>query len=122
MKMEICIDVDDVEKAVAFYSRGLGLTLVEQHADWAQVKLGEQTFWIMKVAAGTAGPIRREYVRHWTPVHLDFHVDDIDKAVERALAAGGRLDREITRDPKRADLANLSDPAGNGVDLVQLHR
>ncbi len=119
MKMEICIDVDDIDRAVAFYSRGLGLTLVEHHPDWAQLGLGEQTFWIMKVPPGSSGPIRREYVRHWTPVHLDFHVDDIDKAVELAVAAGGRLDREIARDPKRGDLASLSDPAGNGVDLVQ---
>ncbi len=121
MKLEICIDVDDVGRVVEFYSRGLGLTLVEQHADWAQVTLGEQTFWIMKVPPGAAGPIRRDYVRHWTPVHLDFLVDDIDEAVKRAVAAGGRLDRQITRDPNRADLANLSDPAGNGVDLVQRH-
>jgi hypothetical protein len=27
---------------------------------------------IMKMAPGTARPIRREYVRHWTPIHLDF--------------------------------------------------
>jgi catechol 2,3-dioxygenase-like lactoylglutathione lyase family enzyme len=123
MKLEICIDVDDVDRAVRFYGRGLGLSVVEHQREWAQVKLGEQTFWIMQIGDGPSGPIVRDYRRHWTPVHLDFLVDDIDGAVARALAAGGRLDREIQRqrEPggKHVDVANLSDPAGNGVDLVQ---
>jgi predicted enzyme related to lactoylglutathione lyase len=121
VKLEVCIDVDDVDRAVAFYGRGLGLEVTEHQPDWAQLKLDEQTFWIMRAAPGSQGPISRDYRRHWTPIHLDFLVDDIDEAVQRALAAGGRLDREITRDPDRADLANLSDPAGNGIDLVQRH-
>jgi predicted enzyme related to lactoylglutathione lyase len=119
VRVDICIDVDDVGRAVAFYGQGLGLTIVEQHAEWAQVKVGEQTIWIMKAGAGSDGIVRRDYSRHWTPVHLDFHVDDIDAAVARAVAGGGRLDRAIIRHPERGDLANLSDPAGNGVDLVR---
>ena len=80
----------------------------------------------MKLPPGPAGAIAREYRRHWTPVHLDFIVDDIDKAVEHALAAGGRLEGVIRRNQLepigRHDVANLSDPAGNGVDLVQRHQ
>ena len=55
MEFSICIDVDDVDRAVEFYGRGLGLTVVEQHPDWAQVKLGDQTCWIMKAPPGRAG-------------------------------------------------------------------
>ena len=126
MKLEVCIDVDDVARAVAFYGRGLGLAVVAQHPRWAQLELGEQTLWIVKKQGlGPAGTGACDYRRHWTPVHLDFVVDDLDSAVERALAAGGRLDRGITRNEAepcgRHDLANLSDPAGNGVDLIQRH-
>ena len=117
MEFQICIDVDDVDRAVEFYGRGLGLTVVESHPDWAQIKLGEQTFWIMKTPAGAQGQISRDYRRHWTPVHLDFTVDDIDEAVKRAVDAGGKLEGEIQHGPK-GGLANLVDPAGNGVDLV----
>lgn len=117
MEFQICIDVDDVDRAVEFYGRGLGLTVVESHPDWAQIKLGAQTFWIMKTPAGAQGEISRDYRRHWTPVHLDFTVDDIDAAVRRAVDAGGKLEGEIQRGPK-GGLANLVDPAGNGVDLV----
>jgi predicted enzyme related to lactoylglutathione lyase len=63
------------------------------------------------------GQISRDYRRHWTPVHLDFTVEDIEAAVKRAVDAGGNLDGEIQRGPKGA-MANMSDPSGNGVDLV----
>ena len=126
MDLEITIDVDDLDRAVEFYCRGLGLALVERTPHWARVELGGQTFWLCPLAAGPHGPITRDYRRHWTPVHLDFIVEDLDGAVERALAAGGRLDREIQRnEPEpigcRSDVANLSDPAGNGVDLLERH-
>ena len=117
MEFSICIDVDNVDRAVVFYGRGLGLTVVEHHPDWAHVKLGAQTFWIMKSAAGAQGQISRDYRRHWTPVHLDFTVEDIDAAVGRAIEAGGQLEGEVHRGAKGA-LANMVDPSGNGVDLV----
>ncbi len=47
-------------------------------------------------------------------------VDDIDAAVERVVSAGGKLDRAIVRDPRR-DMANLSDPSGNGICIIQRH-
>ncbi|HZC46231.1 MAG TPA: VOC family protein [Candidatus Acidoferrum sp.] len=118
MKFDICIDVDDVARAVDFYGRGLGFAVVENHPDWAQLKLGEQTFWVMKTAAGKEGSISRDFRRHWTPLHLDLQVDDLEEAVKRALKAGGKLDREIQHGPK-SNIANLSDPSGNGIDLVE---
>ena len=41
----------------------------------------------------------RDYERHWTPVHLDVVVDDLDAAVRRAVDAGAKLERDI--EPKR---------------------
>ena len=38
---------------------------------------------------------RRSYQRHWTPVHLDFVVDEIEPAVQRAVLAGARLEQPI---------------------------
>lgn len=59
MEFSICIDVDDVDRAVVFYGRGLGLTVVEAHPDWAHVKTGSQTFWIMKAPAGAGTNLAR---------------------------------------------------------------
>ncbi len=127
MELETTIDVDDLDRAVEFYCGGLGLDLVERNPDWARLALDGQTFWLCPFAAGPHGTITRDFRRHWTPIHLDFIVDDVDKAVERALAAGGRVEGEIRRNyPEpigcRSDIANLSDPAGNGVDLIQRHK
>ena len=120
MKLEICIDVNDVDRAVEFYGRGLRLEIPQHEKEWAKAALGEQVFWFMRINPGPSGAISRDYRRHWTPIHLDFHVDNIDEVVKRALAAGGNLDREIQRNPDGGAIANLSDPSGNGIDLVQL--
>jgi GNAT superfamily N-acetyltransferase len=60
----------------------------------------------------------RDYARHWTPVHLDVVVDDVDQAVARAVAAGARLeDPPITHDWGR--IAHLADPYGHGICILQ---
>ena len=38
---------------------------------------------------------RRNYERHWTPVHHDFVLDEIEPAVKRALSAGAQLEQSI---------------------------
>jgi catechol-2,3-dioxygenase len=63
MKCELCIDVDDVVRAVRFYGEGIGLSVVKREEDWAQLKLGEQTVWLMKVPAGKREEPSRENIR-----------------------------------------------------------
>ena len=78
--------------------------------------------YLLEKAADTpaAGATRqpRDYARHWTPVHLDVVVDDVDAAVTRAVAAGARLE-----DPAATHawgrIAHLSDPFGHGICLLQ---
>jgi hypothetical protein len=70
-----------------------------------------------KFGAGMA-TLRRDNIRHWTPVHLDLIVESLQTTVARALAAGGALDREIVVRYWR--MANLPDPFGNGVDLNEV--
>jgi predicted enzyme related to lactoylglutathione lyase len=67
--------------------------------------------------ATTAGNART-YERHWTPVHLDFVVEDIDAAVERALAAGARLEKPAAIH-SYGKLAVLADPFGHGFCFIQ---
>jgi uncharacterized glyoxalase superfamily protein PhnB len=68
--------------------------------------------------ASTESPHVRDYARHWTPVHLDFVVPDIDAAVARALSAGATL--EQPPEAKRwGKLALLADPFGHGFCFVE---
>ena len=39
----------------------------------------------------------RRYERHWTPVHIDFHVDDFAAVLDRALEAGGKCEQTSRR-------------------------
>src|SRR5271163_1944061 len=39
--------------------------------------------------------VPRDFGRHWTPVHLDFIVSNLDEMVERLCGLGASLDREI---------------------------
>jgi catechol-2,3-dioxygenase len=61
MRCDICIDVDDVRRAVVFYGEGVGLSVVQEEADWAHLKVGDQTIWIMKAPSGKAGTILSDY-------------------------------------------------------------
>ena len=74
---------------------------------------------------GAAGQ-PRDYARHWTPVHLDVVVADLDAALARALAAGLRTDEPdpatggaTIRQAAWGRLARLADPFGHGWCLIQ---
>ena len=64
-------------------------------------------------------PLRR-YDRHWTPVHPDVVVDDLDSAVTRAVGAGAVLET-AARDAPYGRIAMLADPFGHGFCLVQFN-
>jgi predicted enzyme related to lactoylglutathione lyase len=51
-------------------------------------------------------------------VHLDFVVPDLHTALERACAAGARLEHDV-RTEKWGRIALLSDPFGNGFCLIE---
>jgi predicted enzyme related to lactoylglutathione lyase len=124
MQLVINIDVDDLEKAIAFYSAGLGLRLGRRlFADTvAEMSGGSSIIQLLLKPAGSSPassiPATREYKRHWTPVHLDFVVQDISGAIERAVHAGATLEGSV-QSYAWGHLAMLSDPFGHGFCLLQ---
>jgi catechol 2,3-dioxygenase-like lactoylglutathione lyase family enzyme len=83
------IDVDDLDRGIRFYTGALGLRIGRRFGAAAVELLGaEVPIYLLVKRAGTTpfagGRWGRDYRRHWTPVHLDFAVDDLDVAVERA--------------------------------------
>jgi predicted enzyme related to lactoylglutathione lyase len=122
--IRVCIDVDDLEKGVHFFTSGLGLHVGRSvKGAWAEMLGASAPIDLLRHRAGTpavAGlALRRDFGRHWTPVHLDFVVDDIDSAIARATAAGATLERPV-RDEPYGRIANLADPFGNGICLLQM--
>ena len=124
MKLIVNVDVDDLERAVGFYTTALEL----HFARWlfgrtvAELTGGSSTIQLLAKPRGSVAAVSgcgvRDYRRHWTPVHLDFQVSDVDVAVARAVAAGARLEGEVQSfDWGRQ--ATLSDPFGHGFCLLQ---
>jgi catechol 2,3-dioxygenase-like lactoylglutathione lyase family enzyme len=122
--LRICIDVPDLDRAIAFYGRALGLTLGRRNGPhWAELLGAGCPVDLLPVEPGTAispassTPVR-DFARHWTPVHLDLAVPDLEAAVRRAEEAGARLERPIV-ERRWGRMANLADPFGHGFCLLQ---
>jgi predicted enzyme related to lactoylglutathione lyase len=124
LQVRVCIDVDDLEKAIVFYRDALGLRLGRRLGSrWAEMLGATSAVDLLAEPAGTT-PVPgsaavRDYRRHWTPVHIDWMVPDVETAVRRAREAGATLEREI-QTKKWGRLANLADPFGNGLCLLEL--
>ena len=58
------------------------------------------------------------YERPWTPVHLDFHVDDLKAALDKAVSAG-TIKEQLFEDPDHGSAAFCADPFGNGFCLLE---
>jgi predicted enzyme related to lactoylglutathione lyase len=123
IELLINIDVDDIERGIAFYTGAFGLQVGRRFGSDAVELLGAaaKVYLLAKPAGSRAtvgGEATRAYTRHWTPVHLDVVVTDLDEALSRARAAGARLEGEVqTR--AWGKMALLADPFGHGVCLIQ---
>lgn len=117
------IEVTEAARGIAFYCEGLGLTVKRRFSPtWIELGGANCPIYLLadRPAIADLGSTKahRDYARHWTPVHLDFVVSDLDTLVSRLTALGGSLDRGVkTREYGR--IANMADPFGNGFDLIE---
>ena len=121
MTLLLNIDVPDVETGVRFYTAAFGLKVGRRFGtDFVELLGWPAPVYLLTKKAGTvgAGGDLRRYVRHWTPVHPDIVVSDVDAAVERAVAAGAKLEVPAA-DAAYGRIAMLADPFGHGFCLLQ---
>ena len=121
MKLLINIDVPELAPAVAFYLAAFGLHIGRRFGDDAVELLGaDAPIYLLHKAADTvaADDARRDYARHWTPMHCDVVVDDLDAALARAIADGA-LQEGATRETVWGRIVQLADPFGHGWCLLQ---
>lgn len=120
----INIDVDDLASGIDFYTRGLGLRLGRRLFDDTVAELlgNAVPIFLLAKPEGTAASAttaqQRRYDRHWTPIHLDFVVTDIQQSMEAAVAAGARIEVGV-QVFVWGHIAYMSDPFGHGFCLIQ---
>lgn len=123
-RLFVNVDVSDMERAVRFYEEGLGLRAGRRMGpDFVEMLGGEVPLYLLRTDAASrpfpSAAVGRSFSRHWTPVHLDFVVDDLEAAIARAERAGATCDKGITSHAW-GRMANFADPFGNGFCLLQM--
>lgn len=123
MNFLVNIDVCDLRRGIRFYTEAFNLRVGRRFGqDAVELLGGVAPIYLLVKAPGTQGTPSsqhvRHYSRHWTPVHLDVVVPDIDAALKRVLNAGAQLEQPVQAS-SWGKLALLSDPFGHGFCLVQ---
>ena len=112
--------VDDVETAVAFYTKHFGFTLLSSAAPaFADLTRGELRLLLSgeKSSAGRPMPDGRwPAPGGWNRIQLI--VDDLSVEVSRLRAAGLRFRNDIVTGPGGSQIL-IDDPSGNPIELFQ---
>ena len=123
MKLIVNIDVPALEPAIRFYTEALGLTHTRTFDDdVAELRGASSTVYLLQKARGTQAVhqpvVERDYQRHWTPVHFDLVVPDVDAAARRAIAAGAHQETGHV-DWRGSRCVSFCDPFGHGFCFIE---
>ena len=112
--------VDDVERAVAFYTTHFGFTVRSSAAPaFADVVRGNLRLLLSGPASSAGRPMpdgRAPAPGGWNRIH--FIVDDLAADVERLRAANLTFRNDVVSGPGGQQIL-LEDPAGNPIELFQ---
>jgi predicted enzyme related to lactoylglutathione lyase len=120
--VHVSIDVPNLQRGLGFYGSVFGFVeTARPFPTMAILDANNVTVCMHEKSEGTKSSPRgaevRRYERHWTPVHLDLHVPDLDAVLTKVRAEGGTIENEFrTQGPK--PVAFCSDPFGNGFCVI----
>jgi len=111
--------VDDVEKAVTFYTKFLDFEVLNQFPPFADVARGNLRLLLSGPNSSAGRPMQdgtKPGPGGWNRIHLI--VDDIAAEVARLKKAGAPFRNEILEGPGGKQVL-LQDPSGNVIELFQ---
>ncbi len=112
--------VDDVDEAIAFYTKLLGFELLTSASPaFADVKLGNLRLLLAGPTSSAGRPMpdgRKPGPGGWNRIH--FVIDDIGAEVARLRDGGATFRNDIVTGPGGKQIL-LEDPSGNVVELFQ---
>lgn len=123
MQTIINIDVPVLDTAIDFYCEALGLSLNRTiDGSVAELSGASPRIYLLENPPGSSPTVSessiRQYTRHWTPVHLDFIVDNLEAAAKKALAAGALQENDCVV-WRGSRCITFSDPFGHGFCLIE---
>jgi predicted enzyme related to lactoylglutathione lyase len=123
LRVIVNIDVPELAPAIDFYGAALGLKLNRiMDEDVAELLGASCVIYLLQTPAGSnptsKSTLARNYSRHWTPVHMDFVVDDVNKAAQRALDAGAIQESECIA-WNGSKCITFADPFGHGFCIIE---
>lgn len=122
-KVSICIDVSEIKQATKFYSTALECEVIEEKQQSTELSAENTTIHLLEKEENSNPLINnsalRTFKRHWTPVHLDFSVTDIDKTLSLINKFGGQI--EDKEEGEWGVAAFCSDPFGNGFCIIKIN-
>ena len=126
ISVSVSVDVPSLADGIRFYTAAFGFTKIAEPIPGIVVlRNGDAEILLLEKPAGSKPALNtrdtRRYERHWTPVHLDIHVDDFKAALARALDAGATRE-QLFENPERGSVAFCSDPFGHGFCLIERKR
>ena len=122
MRYSVSIDVPGLDAGLRFYRDALGLREIARPvATYVILECGKAEIGLIEKPTGSrpadgTDDVRR-YGRHWTPVHIDFHVDDFEAFLAKAVNAGAKCEQKFSGGA-RPPIAFCSDPFGNGFCVI----
>lgn len=92
-KFNVVIDCSDAGALAVFYSKLLGWEWTHPYANgWAAVTSPSGVIIAFQEVEGYEPPVWPYIIgKQGQMLHLDFHVDDLESAVEHALVCGAKL-------------------------------
>jgi catechol 2,3-dioxygenase-like lactoylglutathione lyase family enzyme len=111
--------VDDVEEAVAFYTKFLDFEVLTSFPAFADVARGNLRLLLSGPASSAGRPMpdgARPGPGGWNRIHLI--VDDIEAEAARLRAQGVKFRNDVVRGPGGSQIL-AEDPSGNVVELFQ---
>ena len=112
--------VDDVDEAIAFYTKLLGFELLSSASPaFADVRRGNLRLLLAGPTSSAGRPMpdgTKPEPGGWNRIH--FIVDDIDTEVARLRDVGARFRNDIVEGPGGKQIL-LEDPSNNVVELFQ---
>lgn len=120
IKISVSIDVSNLKQAETFYIEALGCKKLRDQGGMSVISAGNCDIYLQEKEAGTnpipSETVKRDYGRHWTPVHLDFLAESVNEIVEKILQFGGQHEGGESGD--WGSIAHCVDPFGNGFCVI----